>query len=188
MNSLTFSAVVSALGAGSIAVALVAQSPPQSAQAPSAMGTAQEQQVTLVGCVQREADYRRARDAGKGGAAGTGIGAGNEFVLVNASASKSPTPGATAGTTGTAGAAGGSVPAAYELTGPNESQAAQYIGKRAEITGKLKAAETSASGRPTGGATADKPPAGIDVTSKDLKLREIEVSNVREASGTCPAQ
>jgi hypothetical protein len=181
MNRFTFSAFVSAAGAASIAAALVAQSPQGAAQSPTATGTAQEQQITLVGCVQREADYRRSQDAGKGGVAGTGVGAGNEFVLVNASASKSPTPGATAGTSG-------SIPAAYELTGPNEGQAGTYVGKRVEITGKLKAAETSASGRPTGGATAAKPPAGIDAMSKDLKLRELEVANVREASGSCPAQ
>jgi hypothetical protein len=53
--------------------------------------------------------------------------------------------------------------------------------------GKLKPAETTASGRPTGGATAGPPPTGVDVTSKDLKLRELEVASVREASGSCPA-
>ncbi len=41
--------------------------------------TAPEQQVTLTGCIQRETDYRRARDAGRGGVAGTGVGAGNEI-------------------------------------------------------------------------------------------------------------
>jgi hypothetical protein len=33
----------------------------------------------------READYRKAQDAGKGGVANTGLGVGNEFVLTNAS-------------------------------------------------------------------------------------------------------
>src|SRR5947207_4143530 len=42
------------------------------------------QQVTLVGCLQREVDYRRAHDLGKGGAAGTGIGNSDEYVLINA--------------------------------------------------------------------------------------------------------
>jgi len=76
---------------------------------------------------------------------------------------------------------------AYELTGSGEGQAAQYVGKRVEIVGKLKAAEVSASGRPTGGATAGAPPSGVDATSKDLKLRELEVSSVREATGSCPS-
>ena len=49
-------------------------------------GTAPGGEITVTGCIQREADYRQAQDAGKGGAAGTGVGAGNEFILSNASA------------------------------------------------------------------------------------------------------
>jgi hypothetical protein len=75
---------------------------------------------------------------------------------------------------------------AYELTGANEGQLAQHVGKRVEITGKLKAAEIGASG-PTGGPTAGAPPRGVDVTSEDLKLRELEVMSVRETTGACPA-
>jgi hypothetical protein len=73
------------------------------------------------------------------------------------------------------------------LTGPNEGKVGEFIGRRVEITGMLKAAEVAASGQPTGGATAGQPPAGVDVTSKDLRLRELEVSSVRETTGTCPA-
>jgi hypothetical protein len=141
-----------------------------------------DQQVTVSGCVQSEADYRRSRSAGGGGVAGTGVGAGNEFVL--ADASTSPTAGQPAPT----GTAGGATPSgtAYELTGSNEGKVAQYVGKRVEISGKLKAAEVGAAG-PTGGPTAGAPPRGVDVTSKDLQLRELEVTSVRETTGTCPA-
>ena len=158
-------------------------SPPQTGARSST-----NQQITVTGCIQREADYRRAHDAGRGGAAGTGVGVGNEFVLTEASVS----PGASASArtaepsnpTGTAGSsATGSM--AYELTGANEGAASQYVGRRVEIMGKLKAAETDASGRATGGATAGQPPTGVDVTSKDLKLRELEVTSVRESTGTC---
>ena len=76
---------------------------------------------------------------------------------------------------------------AYELTGPNEGQVSQFVGRRVEIKGKVKAGETNAAGRPTGGATAGQPPAGVDVASKDLKLRELEISSVKEASGSCAA-
>lgn len=143
-------------------------------------GTAPGGEITVTGCIQREADYRQARDAGKGGAAGTGVGAGNEFILSNASMKAGPD----AGAVGTSGAAA----AAYELTGSGEGQAAQFVGKRVEIIGKLKAAETSASGKPTGGATAGPPPSGVDATSKDLQLRELEVTSVKEATGACPAK
>jgi hypothetical protein len=179
MKRFTFSAVGTLLGATSLAAGVLAQTPQTPSESPA-------QQMTITGCVQREADYRSAKDAGKGGVAGTGVGAGNEFVLVNASAKSA---GATAGTAGTSG--GGASTArdtAYELTGSNEGQASAFVGKRVEITGTLKAAETSAAGRPTGGATAGEPPRGVDVMSKDLKLRELEVSSVREATGSCPAQ
>jgi hypothetical protein len=143
--------------------------------------SAADQQVTVTGCVQRETDYRRARDAGRGGVAGTGVGAANEFVLINASMGVATgTPTGTAGVTGTG--------TAYELTGANEKQAAQHAGQRVEISGKLKAAEIGPSGRPTGGATAGKPPEGVDIAGQDLKLRELEVSSIRQVSGTCPAQ
>jgi hypothetical protein len=137
--------------------------------------------------VQREADYRRAQNLGGGGAAGTGVGVGNEFVLVDASMSpgataSAPTTGAAPGTA--TGTAGSSTPAAagnaYELTGKNEGQAEQFVGRRVEVIGKLKAAETTSTGT-TGGATAGAP------MSKDLKLRELDVTSVRETTGTCPA-
>ena len=160
-----------------------AQPPPQPAQ------PAADQQVTVTGCIQREADYRQARDAGRGGVAGTGVGAGNEFILTNASVSTGSTAGARptepaspAGTTGSA-----ATTTAYELTGSNEGKVSQFVGRRVEISGKLKAAETAATGQPTGGATAGQPPRGVDVASKDLKLRELEVTSVRETTGTCPA-
>src|SRR5688572_33437674 len=68
-----------------------------------------ETQVTLVGCIQREADYRRANDAGKGGPLGTGLRLGNEFVLVT-----SPAGDADCATAGTG--------EAYELTGNRERE------------------------------------------------------------------
>ena len=63
------------------------------AQAPAQQAPAAEPSTTIVGCVVREADYRRTADAGRGGVAGTGIGAGNEFVLINASAKAAATRG-----------------------------------------------------------------------------------------------
>ena len=148
--------------------------------------------ITIVGCVQREADYRKAKDAGRGGVAGTGIGAGNEFVLTNASMTTGGAAAAAVGAgtaaekpTATTGAGGSG--SAYELTGPNEEQLATHVNKRVEITGMLKAAEVGASGAPTGGPTAGTPPRGVDVISKDLKLREVEVSSVKEMAGNCPA-
>jgi hypothetical protein len=134
--------------------------------------------------VQSEEDYRKAHNLGKGGTVGTGVGAGNEFVLV--SAMKMPAAGATAGTTGTAGAMAPGTDA-FELSGDKESELKAFVGKRVEIMGTMKAAETSATGKPTGGATAGTPPTGVDVASKDLKLREVDIVSIKEATGTCAA-
>jgi hypothetical protein len=175
--------ILGALASATVASIILAASPRTSAQS-ATTASAGAQEMTIVGCVQREADYRKAHDSGRGGVAGTGAGVGNEFVLINASRNDAGTAGRPTGTAGTAEAGG----MAYELTGPSEGQLASYVGRRVELKGKIKAGEVDASNRPTGGATAGRPPSGVDVTSKDLKLREFEVSSVREASGTCPAQ
>ena len=155
--------------------------------------TAAGQQVTVSGCIVREADYRRTQNAGGGGVAGTGVGQGNEFILTNAmmgsgAGATAGAGGATAGgSVGTAGAgAGASATAggatmAFELSGSGEGQAAQFVGRRVEVTGMLK--DTGA-GANAGGPTANAP------LSNDLQLRELEVTSVRaSASGTCaPAQ
>ena len=135
------------------------------------------QTVTVEGCIQAETDYRKAQNLGRGGALGTGAGAGNEFVLADA---KMASAGAATGTTGAAAQA-------YELSGANEGKAAQFAGKRVEITGTLKPAEIAGTA-PTGGPTAGPPPRGVDVASDDLKLRELEVASVRETTGTCSAR
>ncbi len=170
--------------------------------------------VMLVGCVQREGDYRRAQNTGRGGAAGTGAGVGNEYVLVDASTASAgattpdtPAPGAPPserGIVGTVGMAG----AAYELTGPAEGQLEQYVSRRVEIVGKMKNDPTpmsnkapaitatvieSTTGRPDASSTATGSPSGrpappsggVDVTGQDLHLREFEVLSIREAIGSC---
>ena len=164
------------------AAAAQGSSPSQAgASSPTQAGaSAAADQVTVSGCVVSETDYRKARDEGRGGVAGTGVGAGNEFILTDASTGASR---AAAGATGTSGTSA----AAYELSGPGEGQLSRFVGKRVELTGKFKAGETSATGKPTGGPTAGAPPSGVDVGGKDLKLREFEVAAAREASGNCSA-
>jgi len=141
--------------------------------------------VTITGCVVSETEYRKAHNEGRGGVAGTGVGAGNEFILTeassgSASAATTTSPGAT-GTSGTTAA--GTM--AYELSGPGEGQLSRFVGRRVELTGKFKAGETNAAGQTTGGPTAGAPPRGVDVGGKDMKLREFDVATVREATGAC---
>jgi hypothetical protein len=153
---------------------------PQTSSAPAEVGKATPQtgqQATITGCLQREEDYRRAHNLGRGGAAGTSVGVANEFVLVAGGE-------ATTGTAGSTAAASGAQ--AFELTGANESQGSQFVGKRVEVVGRIKPAEMGPTGT-TGGATAGSPPTGVDIMSPDLKLRELEVTSYRETSGSCPS-
>ena len=173
--------LAAALALGTVAFAQsTAQSQPPTPPA-SQTATAPAAEVTITGCVQKEDDYRAANNLGKGGAAGTGVGSSDEFILIGATI----TPAGAVGTSGTTPPA--AAPMAFELSGPNEEKVAEFVGKRVEIIGKLKPAEIGAAG-PTGGASAGKPPTGVDVASKDLKLREVDVTSVKEAPGTCPAK
>jgi hypothetical protein len=162
--------------ASALALSLVAyaQQPQPSSQPPSAKQPATqtsmsaEKEITLTGCVQSEEDYRKTKGLAKG-TAGTGVGIGNEFVIV----SVKPAPGSPSETAGTTGAAA----VAYEVTGSKEGDLKQFVGKRVEIMGKAKAAERSSStGAPTG---------GVDPAGQDLRLAEIEIASVKGVPGDC---
>ena len=114
MKRMFSSASESVLAATLFTAAVGARLPAQPARTPAA--TQSGQQVKLIGCVQRESDYRQARDKGRGGTAGTGIGVADEFVLTNASM-------ATQGLKSDAGP----IDTAYELTGANESKAKDFV-------------------------------------------------------------
>jgi hypothetical protein len=163
------------------ALAQTSQPTPSSAQAnaDSQSGTP----ITLVGCIQREADYRRATDAGRGGPAATGLALGNEFVLVNASSAG--TGSATGAGADCSSATGGE---AYELTGRGERDLDRYVGQRVELVGMLKRADANAPVGTSGAATANRPGGGFDPLGQDLRLSEVEVTSVREfAASPTPA-
>lgn len=121
----------------------------------------EETPVSLVGCIQRETDYRRQNDSGKGGFLGFGGGLGDEYVLVNAS------PGVNGGFGDCTTATGGE---AYELTGSSEDDLAAFVGQRVAISGIRKEAEIDpTTGRPTGGRQV----------GDDLRLFEVEVDSFR---------
>ena len=131
--------------------------------------------MTLVGCVMREGDYRKANDKGRGGPVATGLGQGNEFMLVNAA---KLTPGAIPpGATGQCGP--NTAGQAYQLTGKREKELERVVGRRVEITGTLKEAKTTA------GATGEpKPTGGFDPLNTNLKLFEVDVTSFRELPAT----
>ena len=110
-----------------------------------------ETPIALVGCVEREADYRREYARSRGGSVGTGSGVSNEYVLINA--------------TRTNGVPSGSINCeartdqVYELTGGREDHAAPYVGRPVAVTGTLKLAKAE--------------------EVKDLHLHEVKVASVR---------
>ena len=126
------------------------------------------QPVTLIGCVQKESEYRKAHNIKKGGGLNMGIGDGDEFMLINATRVSGGVPSVT-----TVGDCTGGSGEAIELTGPKEEQFKNFVGKRVEVSGTQKRARIDASGRPTGGSA----PGG-----GELKLFEVEVASVREAA------
>lgn len=113
------SRVVAALAIGVLAAGWVSSN--AHAQAP-----AKENEVTLIGCIELERDYRARKDAGRGGVLGTGVGVGNEFVL---SSAKPPQR-----RTGTAQAA----PGDYELTGRLEKDFLRHVGRQVEVVGTIE--------------------------------------------------
>lgn len=142
-----------------------------------------ETPITLVGCIQRESDYRRQQNAGRGGVVGTGVGLGNEYVLINASA-----PGSTGTSTEIDCTSATSVGEAYELTGKPESELKAFVGRRVEISGMLKKADVKSDAVGTSGTTATRPTGGFDPLGQDLELFEINVMSFREAPAVAAAQ
>ena len=161
--------IASAAGVLAMTIGAFAQSAPQSASPAAQADRQQETPVTLVGCVMRETDYRKANDSGKGGALGTGVGSGNEFVLVNASRI---TAGLPPSNSECSTASGGET---YELTGNREKELEQFVGRRVEITGMVKEAKTAQTPEGT-----TRPTGGFDPIRQDLKLFEVEVASFRE--------
>ena len=186
-----------ATAAASAVVTMMLASPAQvnaAAQAPQA-DQQPETPITVIGCIQKESDYRREHDSGRGGAVATGIGQGDEFILVNATQTQ---PGSSAA--GADASCAGSSGEAYPLTGDKEDDLKQLVGRRVEITGVLKKAKVEAVGtagaadapEPTGttgtaGAAGTRPTGGIDPFGNDLKLFEIEVSGYREVGAAAAA-
>jgi hypothetical protein len=120
--------------------------------------------ISVAGCIQRETEYRRQNNSGRGGFLGFGGGLGDEYVLVNASRGADGAFGDC--TTATGGEA-------YELTGSGEEDLEPFVGQRVAINGTRKAAEIdAATGRPTGGRQA----------GDDLRLFEVEVESFRALS------
>jgi hypothetical protein len=98
---------------------------PAAAQAQATQGS----EVTVIGCVEMERDYRARKESGRGGVLGSGVGVGNEFVLSNAK----PVQGRNRQAVGTSGAPGTD----YELTGKLERDFLRHVGRQVEVIGTI---------------------------------------------------
>jgi hypothetical protein len=98
------------------------------AQAPAAT---RQGEVTLIGCVELERDYRARKESGRGGVLGSGVGVGNEFVL---SMAKPLPPGGRRGAVGTSGGPGTD----YQLSGKLEKDFLRYVGRQVEVIGVVE--------------------------------------------------
>lgn len=83
-------------------------------------GKDSSKEVRVVGCVQWEKDYRKTRNEGRGGALGTGLGVGNEFVLTMVKPE------------------GARKATAYSITGDREKELGRRIGQQVEIIGIIE--------------------------------------------------
>lgn len=129
--------------------------------------------ITVTGCIQKETDYRKAHNLGKGGALQTGAGSGDEYVLVNAS--KGSTPAANIDCSFQSGTE------AYELTGRREHDLKPFIGQVVQISGTMKEAKTRT--LPSG---EQAPTGGFDPLKKDLRLFEVEVASFQTPPAGAP--
>jgi hypothetical protein len=203
------------LRSGIVALCAVASTPsvaaapmPSPVQTPAptlgVAGTPQNLRVIVSGCIQRESDYRRARE---GSSAVAVIGNEGDVVLVNAvvtvtgsqiagSSAQAPDdqPAATpesvplsepSATTPPATTPPATTGVAYQLIGSRESEAAALVGRLVEITGSLSDVPvTELAPAPLAG----RDPQVTDVTVRGLHLRQLDVDSVRTLSDTCAAQ
>jgi hypothetical protein len=111
-----------------MSVGMVALGTGAGAQTPAT----REGEVTLIGCVEMERDYRARKESGRGGALGSGVGVGNEFVLTNAK----PVP--AGGRRGQAVGTGGAPGMDYEIGGKLEKDMLRYVGRQVEVIGTIE--------------------------------------------------
>lgn len=91
--------------------------------------------ITVTACVQRETEYRAQVKDGRGGVAGTGLGADNEVVLhsIRTVSNETLAPTATPGI---------GPDAVYSVTGDLEREIARAVGRQVAVSGYVEIART----------------------------------------------
>jgi hypothetical protein len=161
------------MGAALLICAAIA-SVPANARTMGAIQDEDERPVTLAGCIQRESEYRRQHGFGD---SRFGLGDGDEYILIDSQ------PGPVREMTMTeANCANVGSGRAYELTGDGEEQLEAYVGRRIEVTGMLKHADSQLVVDASGAVVATRPKGG----GGDLRLFEVNVESFREIPIAAP--
>lgn len=125
-------------------IALAAAASPVAAQ--QAARRSSSSVMTLIGCVELESDYRKRVGAGRGGVLGTGIEAGDEYVLT--------------GVTSAPGEGSGAVAQVYSVSGRLEKELKRSIGRQIEVVGFVENPQTASADRKD---VADLPRVNVNV-------------------------
>ncbi|HET9830934.1 MAG TPA: hypothetical protein VFP91_04475 [Vicinamibacterales bacterium] len=143
--------------------------------------------MTLVGCLVRETDYRKAHGLGKGAIGGLGLG--DEFVLVDvttvaASGSTAPATGSSPQVPPTRSSSAAcsekGTGKAYRTTGQLEERLKPFVGRRIEVTGQF---DHERDARTAAGETNAKLPPEIKIASyREAPAAAGEVSKSANAA------
>jgi hypothetical protein len=131
LKSLPIATLLVAAGIAGSPLMTAAQQPNQKDPTRTALDV-----ITVTGCVQKEADYRRTIANGKGGALGTGAGVANEYVL----RSVETVSNATLNPTGTSARTYEEV---YSVTGDLEHELGKAVGHKVAMSGYVEVAKSN---------------------------------------------
>jgi len=135
LQSFCVAALVSAAIHLGVTTSAVAQQPGQKAPSRSDLDV-----ITVTGCVQREADYRRSIGGGKGGALGSGAGVADEYVLRSVQT-------VDANTLKPTGTSAKNFEEVYAVTGDLEHELAKAVGHSVAVSGYVEVEKSKGSSK-----------------------------------------
>lgn len=121
-----------------LALALLIAAPAEAQQASnpkSHISNSKRTEVTVIGCVEPERDYRGRLNAAKGGPLASGAGQSNEYVLSSAK----PMPADGSALTQKEAVATSGQSGDYLLTGQSERELKQAVGRQIHVVGVVEA-------------------------------------------------
>jgi hypothetical protein len=138
--------------------------------------SAQSPSTTIVGCVYEEKDV-----PGRAPNLAERAGILEDYILAEISPAEAARP------TGTSGAASNPTTySMYKLEHTADSELKALVGKRVEVTGRIDASATDATGQPPASAQTNQ--TDRVVGHDRINLPEFEVTSIREVAGSCPAK